>query len=123
MSNSNSKLNSPSPTETQQCTGYAHPSNMGRRELLQQFGMGLGSIALSHMLASPNVASAKENGKYKLERVPRAKRIIYLFQSGGPSQIDLFDYKPELEKFHGEQLPSDIRKGQRLTSMSGNQAS
>ncbi|MBT7919592.1 MAG: DUF1501 domain-containing protein [Planctomycetaceae bacterium] len=96
---------------------------MGRREILQQFGMGLGSIALSQLLAPPNVAAVKENGHYKLARVPRAKRIIYLFQSGGPSQIDLFDYKPELEKFHGEQLPSAIRKGQRLTSMSGNQAS
>ncbi len=96
---------------------------MGRREILQQFGMGLGSIALSQLLAPPNVAAVKENGHYKLARVPRAKRIIYLFQSGGPSQLDLFDYKPELEKFHGEQLPSAIRKGQRLTSMSGNQAS
>ena len=96
---------------------------MGRREILQQFGMGLGPIALSQLLAPPNVAAVKENGHYKLARVPRAKRIIYLFQSGGPSQLDLFDYKPELEKFHGEQLPSAIRKGQRLTSMSGNQAS
>jgi hypothetical protein len=123
MSDSNSKLNSPSQTETRQCTGYDYPGSMGRREMLQQFGMGLGSIALSQLLATPDAATAQEKGHYKLERVPQAKRIIYLFQSGGPSQIDLFDYKPELEKVHGEQLPSDIRKGQRLTSMSGNQAS
>ena len=123
MSASNSKFNAPSTSEFQLCTGYDHPSSMGRREMLQQFGMGLGSIALSQMIATPNVATAKENGHYKLARVPQAKRIIYLFQSGGPSQIDLFDYKPELEKLHGKQLPSDIRKGQRLTSMSGNQAS
>ncbi len=54
---------------------------------------------------------------------PRAKRIIYLFQSGGPSQMDTFDYKPILDARHGEQLPDSIRRGQRLTGMSGNQTS
>src|SRR4029079_926213 len=54
---------------------------------------------------------------------PKAKRIIYLFMSGGPSQLDLFDYKPLLNERHGEQLPDSIRAGQRLTGMSGNQSS
>ena len=54
---------------------------------------------------------------------PRARRIIWLFQSGGPSQIDLFDPKPLLQQRHGEQLPPSIRMGQRLTAMSGNQSS
>lgn len=53
---------------------------------------------------------------------PRAKRIIWLFQSGGPSQIDLFDPKPHLREHHGEELPASIRMGQRLTAMSGNQS-
>ena len=53
----------------------------------------------------------------------KAKRVIYLFQSGGPSQIDLFDYKPKLIKETGKELPDSVRKGQRLTGMSGNQAS
>ena len=53
----------------------------------------------------------------------KAKRIIYLFMSGGPSQLDLFDYKPLLNKRHGEQLPDCVRGGQRLTGMSGNQSS
>lgn len=53
---------------------------------------------------------------------PRAKRIIYLFMSGGPSQHDLFDYKPLLNKMNGEDLPESIRGGQRLTGMSANQA-
>ena len=53
----------------------------------------------------------------------KAKRVIYLFMSGGPSQLDLFDYKPELIKRHGEQLPDSVRGGQRLTGMSGNQSS
>src|SRR4029079_10588638 len=54
---------------------------------------------------------------------PKAKRIIYLFMSGGPSQLDLFDYKPLLNKRHGEQLPDSVRGTQRLTGMSGNQSS
>ena len=54
---------------------------------------------------------------------PKAKRIIYLFQSGGPAQQDLFDYKPKLNEMHGKQLPGYVRAGQRLTGMSANQAS
>ena len=53
---------------------------------------------------------------------PRAKRIIYLVQSGGPSQIDLLDHKPLLQERNGEELPDSVRRGQRLTGMSGNQA-
>jgi len=53
----------------------------------------------------------------------RAKRLIYLFQSGGPSQIDLFDHKPMLERLHGKDLPQSVRKGQRLTSMTASQQS
>ena len=49
---------------------------------------------------------------------PRAKRIIYLFMSGGPSQLDLFDYKPLLNRMNGEDLPESVRMGQRLTGMS-----
>ena len=53
---------------------------------------------------------------------PKAKRVIYLFQNGAPSQLDLFDYKPMLNKMHGEDLPESIRGGQRLTGMTANQA-
>ena len=53
---------------------------------------------------------------------PKAKRIIYLFMSGGPSQLDLFDYKPLLNRLNGEDLPQSVRMGQRLTGMSANQA-
>jgi hypothetical protein len=53
---------------------------------------------------------------------PRAKRVIYLFMSGGPSQHDLFDHKPLLNEMNGQDLPDSVRKGQRLTGMSGNQA-
>ena len=53
---------------------------------------------------------------------PRAKRVIYLFQSGGPSHLETFDWKPELKARHGEPLPDSVRRGQRLTGMSGNQS-
>jgi hypothetical protein len=58
-----------------------------------------------------------------LHHAAKAKRVIYLFQSGGPSQIDLFDHKPRLNEETGKELPDSVRKGQRLTGMSGNQAS
>ena len=54
---------------------------------------------------------------------PKARRIIYLFQSGGPSQMELFDYKPKLRDFAGQNLPDSIRNGQRLTGMSASQSS
>jgi len=54
---------------------------------------------------------------------PKAKRVIYLFQSGGPSQMELFDYKPRLTEFQGQDLPDSVRKGQRLTGMSASQSS
>src|SRR5213078_1590183 len=54
---------------------------------------------------------------------PKAKRVIYLFQSGGPSQMELFDYKPRLREFQGQELPESIRMGQRLTQMSATQSS
>ena len=53
---------------------------------------------------------------------PKAKRVIYLFMSGGPSQLDLFDYKPLLNQMNGQDLPESVRMGQRLTGMSANQA-
>src|SRR4051812_2376285 len=54
---------------------------------------------------------------------PKAKRVIYLFQSGAPSQMDLFDYKPRLDDLRGTELPDSIRQGQRLTGMTSRQAS
>jgi hypothetical protein len=81
--------------------------------------MGLGSVALSHLLGRD--ASALPAMLPQI--APRAKRVIYLFQSGGPSQMDMFDYKPLLNKLNGEQLPDSVRQGQRLTGMSANQAS
>src|SRR5262249_5272553 len=54
---------------------------------------------------------------------PKAKRVIYLFMSGGPSHIDLFDYKPKLRDYHGQELPGSVRMGQRITGMTAGQKS
>ncbi|MBT3637318.1 MAG: DUF1501 domain-containing protein [Opitutae bacterium] len=98
-----------------ECTGFESPLGLDRRGFLQRFGGGLGGIALANMLQA-------ETGD-GLHHPARAKRVIYLFQSGGPSQIDLFDNKPRLKEETGKELPDSVRRGQRLTGMSGNQAS
>lgn len=111
------------------CTGFESFVGMSRRRFLSQFGMGLGSIALADLLspsaatASSESASGTENGLGLPHFAPKAKRVIYLFQSGAPSQTDLYDYKPLLNDLHGTELPDEVRAGQRLTAMSGNQSS
>lgn len=112
-----------------QCTGFESLTGMTKRHFLNRFGMGLGSIALTDLMlrhGDLQAADAQESSKgvmQVLHHASRAKRVIYLFQSGGPSQLDLWDYKPELVKWAGQELPESVRKGQRLTAMSGNQAS
>ena len=111
--------------KTSFCTGYESTVGMSRRHLLNSFGMGLGGIALSCLL-KPEALLGAPKGRGVLGTshfAPKAKRVIYLFQSGGPSQLDLYDPKPTLIKKHGTELPEEIRQGQRLTAMSGNQAS
>lgn len=99
-----------------------------RRSFLSQTGIGLGGLALADLMsqdqASADQPAAIDHGVLGQPHfAPRAKRVIYLFMSGGPSQLDLFDYKPLLNKMNGEQLPDSVRGGQRLTGMSGNQSS
>ena len=98
------------------------PLMQNRRTFLNRAGMGLGGLALNEMLANAS-PSADRGVLGSTHFAPKAKRVIYLFMSGGPSHLDLFDYKPLLIKRHGEQLPDTVRGGQRLTGMSGNQSS
>ena len=98
-----------------ECTGFDSSVGLTRRNFLHRFGGGLGGLAMANMLHA-------ETGS-KFHHPAKAKRVIYLFQSGGPSQIDLFDHKPRLIQETGKELPDSVRKGQRLTGMSGNQAS
>jgi Protein of unknown function (DUF1501) len=92
------------------------PLALTRRHFLSGAGLSLGSLALGSLLRC-EAASSPSHFPAK------AKRVIYLFQSGGPAQQDLFDYKPLLNEKNGEQLPDYVRGGQRLTGMSVNQAS
>ncbi|NND08775.1 MAG: DUF1501 domain-containing protein [Saprospiraceae bacterium] len=101
--------------------------HLNRRHFLSKLSMGIGSFALGSLLGCSQKPTSlpQMNMSGILDKphfAPRAKRIIYLFQSGGPSQLDLFDYKPLLTKMHGEELPESVRKGQRLTGMTSGQS-
>ncbi|NIP96955.1 MAG: DUF1501 domain-containing protein, partial [Akkermansiaceae bacterium] len=107
--------------KTPLCPGFENPIGLSRRQALQSFGMGLGSIALADLLHAEG--AAPQGGSRPGHPPAKAKRVIFLFQAGGPSQIDLYDWKPKLKEDQGKELPASIRMGQRLTAMSGNQAS
>jgi hypothetical protein len=102
---------------------------LARRHFLRQGTLGLGIAALASLLhedAARASAGALDAGVVT-SGIPhfaaRAKRVIYLCQSGAPSQLDLFDYKPKLEQFRGQDLPESVRNGQRLTGMTSGQKS
>lgn len=106
------------------------PRALTRRQLALGLGGGLAALAgsrpaLARALGGTPLLGAQDAQALPagLHHAPRAKRIVYLFQSGGPSQHDLFDPKPLLNERHGEELPDSVRQGQRLTGMSGNQTS
>ncbi len=90
--------------------------HLTRRQFFGLSSAGIGAAALSALVNSP--ASALT---HQMHTTPKAKRVIYLFQSGGPSQLDLFDYKPQLQSRQGDDLPDSIRMGQRLTGMTSGQ--
>ncbi|TWU60497.1 hypothetical protein Poly51_07730 [Rubripirellula tenax] len=97
-------------------------SGFSRRSLLQSTGLGFGALATNHLLASHSEGAA--GGILSaLHHAAKAKRVIFLFMSGAPSQLDLLDYKPLLNEKHGTELPDEVRGTQRLTGMSGNQSS
>jgi Protein of unknown function (DUF1501) len=96
-----------------------------RRHFLGSAGLGIGAVALAGLLDQRPAAAASVGGELAdLPHFPsKAKRVIYLFQSGGPSQIDLFDYKPRLREWQASELPDSVRRGQRLTGMTSRQLS
>ena len=95
-----------------------------RKRFLSQMSLGIGSVALGSLLI-PDLFEKKKSEDILLNGVPhfapKAKRIIYLFQNGAPSQLELFYYKPKLQEMVGQDLPESIRNGQRLTGMTSNQ--
>jgi hypothetical protein len=92
-----------------------------RRHFLSKLTTGIGGAALASMF-SQKLSAADAGVKLISDFAPKAKRVIYLFMSGGPAQQDLFDYKPKLNELNGEPLPEHVRGGQRLTGMSGKQS-
>ena len=92
-------------------------AGLNRRHFLNHSGLSLGSVALASLL------EAARGGDRVAHFPAQAKRIIYLFMHGGPSQLDLFDYKPGLRQRHGEELPDSVRGNQRLTGMTSGQKS
>src|SRR6056297_86326 len=102
-----------------------NPLKVNRRHFFSQMSVGIGSLALGSLL----IPDLFKNGPKELADqplgiphfAPKAKRVIYLFQAGAPSQLETFDYKPTLQKRMGEDLPESIRNGQRLTGMTANQ--
>lgn len=99
--------------------------NVNRRHFLGKVGLGLGGAALGSLMMPDLFGSSKVTGDPTLgfhHFAPKAKRVIYLFQNGAPSQLESFNYKPMLNKRFGEELPPSIRGDQRLTGMTANQS-
>ncbi len=104
-----------------------HGLNVNRRRFLSKLGVGLGSVALGSLLM-PDLFKGSSGSEEALVAgvrhfAPKAKRVIYMFQNGAPSQIETFDYKPKLSDMFGQELPESVRGGQRLTGMTANQSS
>ncbi|MEM7379819.1 MAG: DUF1501 domain-containing protein [Bacteroidota bacterium] len=113
------------------CTHH-HNKNYSRRDFLTKTSLGMGALSMASMLDPLGVFAKEKSGLSpsfnggalgQPHFTPRVKRVIYLFQSGAPSQIDLFDYKPLLNKLNGQDIPESVLGGQRLTGMTAGQAS
>ena len=110
---------------------------LDRRHFLTKTSLGLGALAVGSLIRQsaavwllrpkPPMSLAGDTQEAMLKALPhfapKAKRVVYLFMSGGPSQFETFDYKPKLASMFAQPLPDSVRKGQRLTGMSANQSS
>ncbi len=104
-----------------------HGFSFNRRRFLSNLSLGVGSVALGSLLMPDLFKRSGDDSDAMPPGIPhfapKAKRIIYLFQNGAPSQQELFDYKPKLREMRGEEIPPSVRGSQRLTGMTANQAS
>jgi len=105
--------------------------HLTRRQLFGLGAKGIGAAALASLFKQDGLSFAENEANRDLKtgglvglphHAPKVKRVIYLHQSGGPSQFETFDYKPALEKLHGTELPDSIRRGQRITGMTSGQS-
>jgi hypothetical protein len=101
--------------------------NINRRRFLSRLSLGIGSVALGSLLIPDLFSSSGESEADFIPGIPnfapKAKRVIYLFQDGAPSQLESFDYKPKLREMMGQELPPSVRGNQILTGMTAKQAS
>lgn len=90
-------------------------SSISRRQLFQTCGVGVGKVALASLLmkGSAEASGTDVPASFATPQAPKAKRVIYLFMAGAPSQLDLFDYKPKLQELAGQPLPPSVIDGQR----------
>ncbi len=104
----------------------AHNASITRRHFFGKAALGIGSLALGSLL-KPTLLQGQNPGfpagnTLNLPHfAPKAKRVIYLFQNGAPSHVDLFDYKPKLRQWHGQQIPDHLINGKKFSTMTGNQ--
>jgi len=99
----------------------SQPSSIARRQFFRHCGVGIGKIALASMLTRSATVHASEQGS-AFHFAGKAKRVIYLFMAGAPSQLELFDYKPKLKELEGKPLPESVIKGQRYAFIQPNAA-
>ncbi len=94
--------------------------HVSRREFFGRSTAGLGTAALASLLTSDGYATDRVGGLSELPHfAPKAKRVIYLFQNGGPTHVDLFDYKPKLKQMHGQPVPPEYIGEKRFSTMTG----
>lgn len=108
-------------------TPFEFHTLQNRRQFFHGAGLSLGGLALHQLMSGSAVAASSKDQVHKAlpgfpHFAPKAKRLIYLHMNGAPSQLDLFDYKPQLQKYFDKDLPESVRNGQRITGMTSGQA-
>ncbi|MDQ6479427.1 DUF1501 domain-containing protein [Dyadobacter sp. LHD-138] len=104
---------------------YAKLEHQTRRHFLQSCGFGLGALGLGSLMGSCSASSTEPNASDKSVQsgipqfAPKAKRVIYIHMAGAPSQLELFDYKPELLKYHGKDCPAEFLEGKKFAFIQG----
>lgn len=92
-------------------------SSLNRRSFLNASTVGIGSVALAHQLLAEKAVSDRWTGALKPHHAPKAKRVIFLCQAGGPSHLETFDYKPKLAELDGQPMPESFTKGQPIAQL------
>src|SRR4051812_39942267 len=98
------------------------PTNLARRAFLGRTAQGVGAVALASLLRPALLQAAPQRGVLGAPSLPaKAKRVIWLSMAGGPSQLELFDYKPKLVEMDGKPMPESLTKGQQLAQLQGSE--